>query len=911
MSAARRGATALLGALYLLSGATGLCYEILWARMLSVRLGTSVHGIAATVAAFMLGLGIGALAGTRWGARLAPQRALQFFALLELTVAAYALLLPAIASGGAAMLDRAAATLAPWQWGTLQALFALALLGLPATAMGAGFPAVIRAWPRSPGLAGRLYGLNCLGAAGGALACLGLLATLGWPNALRAVALLGASIAGAAWLLQRTLHEHGTNGLPRSIAASPAIRAAEAAGTADTERTRAAPPRRGAAMLLAYAGVGAMAITLELGWTRLYGIVLLRTEYVLALILAVYLAGTALGSLAAARVRAAAAQTAAPTIISALVPLAACGFTLLGLWTLPSVSVWLGQVQFPSLPVALACQALALTAFTLPVTAALGAWLPLLAARGSPSTPTGDLWAARLYGANCLGGGVGALFTVLVAIPALGSAATIAAAAVLLLALGPTLTRPRIVVAALPLALFAAWQLRALPAPARMLPAQAMLGEERYRYEDALSLNDVTEMPDGQRILMTDLQRLDASSDPSAARIQANQSRLPLLLHPHPRSVLFLGLGTGISAGGSIAFPDLERTAVEISPGAIAAARTWFAPVNGGVMDAMTVQADDARHFLLAHPRRYDVIVGDLFHPDLAGMGYLLCVEQFERVRAHLNDDGIFAQWLAVNQFDTASLETVLRSFARVFPRGQLFLDGMHLALVGSPAALRDGPAVAAHMAALSAAQRQQVTGEEGEATWLGRYWGPIPETDGAVQSESRPVIEFRLPQLPYREVAPLAGVLRELLRERPGLDAASAQLDIGAQQRSDFAGAYIATGLAVQSWLAVLDADRPRARELMRLAYESNPRDAWIAGDLADEMFTQAQDDGSLGEPGVLERILRIFPQHAEALRALWHRESAAGRGNSAGPGAAALARLRSVAPLDREAALGGRGHK
>ena len=44
--------------LYFLSGATGLCYEVLWARMLSAQFGASTFGIAATVTAFLLGLGI-------------------------------------------------------------------------------------------------------------------------------------------------------------------------------------------------------------------------------------------------------------------------------------------------------------------------------------------------------------------------------------------------------------------------------------------------------------------------------------------------------------------------------------------------------------------------------------------------------------------------------------------------------------------------------------------------------------------------------------------------------------------------------------------------------------------------------------------------------------------------------------
>ena len=165
--------------------------------------------------------------------------------------------------------------------------------------------------------------------------------------------------------------------------------------------------------------------------------------------------------------------------------------------------------------------------------------------------------------------------------------------------------------------------------------------------------------------------------------VQANQSRLPLLLHPNPHKVLFIGLGTGISMAGSLPFPDLDRSAVELSAGSIEAARRWFVESNRGALQNAKVYHDDARHFLTATAATYDVVIGDVFHPDLAGVGSLLAVEQFERVRARLAAGGLYVQWLALNQFDPDTLCVVLRSFRAVFPQGQLFLDGMHLAMVG------------------------------------------------------------------------------------------------------------------------------------------------------------------------------------------------------------------------------------
>ena len=56
--------------LYCLSGLTSLAYEVLWARMLSMQFGVSIFGVVLTVAAFMIGLGLGSLAGVKWAKQM-------------------------------------------------------------------------------------------------------------------------------------------------------------------------------------------------------------------------------------------------------------------------------------------------------------------------------------------------------------------------------------------------------------------------------------------------------------------------------------------------------------------------------------------------------------------------------------------------------------------------------------------------------------------------------------------------------------------------------------------------------------------------------------------------------------------------------------------------------------------------
>ena len=852
--------------IYVLSGLTSLAYEVLWARMLALQFGVSIFGVVITVTAFMAGLGLGSLLGVRYTG--SPRRALMLFACLEGGVAVYALASALLLHIADMWLGSIAHESSLVMWYVWQGLAALTLLLIPALAMGAAFSVMLKVLAPTRLPLSVIYGLNACGGVVGALVPLWLLPAFGWTSALQIIAALGVAIALAALLLMRAYPA-------RQAVASDYIGL-----------------RPGWSVLLAYAGVGAAALMLEIGWTRLFGMVLLRTEYVLAVILAVFVAGIGIGSLLVRRTMAARWLTA--------LPLTASLFALLSLWWLPTISAWVEQARFASLASAMFWQALVLAGATLPVTLALGAWLPLLSARISPSTLTG----AWLYGANSLGAALGVLVAGAVLLPWLGAAGTVCVATLLLFACGmvwaDTPRRALFAVTGLAVLGLLAWPLRNVPPVQRLLPEAQAGARDVYRHEDALTITHVVERPDGQRILLTDLQRMDAATDQAAVAVQENQARLPLLLHPAPRSVLFLGLGTGISVAGSQPFPDLSRTAVELSQGAINAATVWFAPVNKNILHHTCVVRDDARRFLRADQHFYDVIVGDLFHPDLAGHSALLSVQQFARAKARLADGGLFVQWLALNQFDAPSLAVVLRSFRHVFPEAVLFIDGFRLALVGPQGNLPGAPAMLANLQRLTNDAQHQATGDEGPWTWLGRYWGHIPAGSGPLQEEGAPHIEFSLPRARYQGGLDLVPLLTKLLQDRPSLKEAAQALKVPPTDQPDFERAYSATELALRGWLATLQGNDEGTR-LLRLAYQANPQDRWIGFALADSMLATLPQALSRGmdERQALHTILAIRPDHAEVLRALWHLERAAGNSTEA---EAYRSRLQAVSPLDRE---------
>jgi spermidine synthase len=855
-----------LAPLSALSGSCALAYEILWARMLGIQFGVSAFAAVVTVSAFMLGLAGGsAFMVGRAGRSLRPLRRL---ALLEAGIALFALLLPWVVRLATPLIDASAGLLSPPQWHALLVLAGLLSLTLPAAAMGAGFPLLVEGFARRGGAIGAAYGSNTIGAAVGALLPLFLLPAVGWTTAVRGVAALNVIVAAGFFMLDG----RGRGGDGRPVGAASALVAA-------------AGRRPSGLLLLSYGAIGAASLLLEMAWLRLFSLAMLRTEYVLALILAVMLLGMGLGSLVASR--------RPDARVLAALPWCASGYALAGLWLLPHVSALLERTSFYSLGAATMTQALLLVVLTLPVTLSLGAWLPALTARFD----TNGTW---LYACNSLGAALGGLFYVILT-PLIGSAGALALAAVLLLLSGLILGRSHRAWAGVPVLMAAAWSVSALP-PVRDFLPQAMAGtRDLYRYEDAIAITQVVEQSDGQRILLTDMRRQDGSTDPTAVFVQSNQSRLPLLLDPRPRRVLFLGIGTGISLAASLAFPDMERSAVELSAGSIEAARRWFTDSNRKVLQETRVHHDDARHFLAATSETYDAVIGDVFHPDLAGAGSMLAVEQFERVRARLAPQGVYVQWLALNQFDQDTLAIVLRSFRQVFPQSQLFLDGMHLALVGPRDQWAGAASIATHLNSLTPAQRAEATASEGDLEWLGRYWGPIAPSVGPTQHEWEPVIEFLAPRLHYDDKGDASSILRWLLARRPTIDRAIAQLGVSPAQQADFRRAYIGTELWVRSEVANWQGSTLEADHLLGLAFEADPRDRWIAYAVSDRLLASIEgaSERGLTREQLLRKILVINPWSLEAWRALWLLQRARGDADAA----ESHARVLELSPLDREA--------
>jgi spermidine synthase len=289
-----------------------------------------------------------------------------------------------------------------------------------------------------------------------------------------------------------------------------------------------------------------------------------------------------------------------------------------------------------------------------------------------------------------------------------------------------------------------------------------------------------------RRIKVNNFYRLGGSS---ALQHEQNQSLIPLLPHPNPQRLFYLGMGTGITAGASLRVPGVERVVVcELIPEVVEVGARYFNAFSNGLFTdpRATVLAADGRNHLRGSRDRYDAILADLFIPWKQGAGGLYSLEHFQTVRSRLEPGGIFVQWIPLYQVDRGELEIVARTMLAVFPevvlwRGDFYPEKPILALVGSEEALTLNPAVIVERGRAMAAN-DSLPAEAIEAVTLPFYAGNLGRSrtvlnDGPLNTDDRPVIEHGSPQT-HRSAragsdgwfvgAELAGFLDAIARQTP-----------------------------------------------------------------------------------------------------------------------------------------------
>jgi len=185
--------------LFAISGTAALIYQICWQRLLFEGFGVDIDSVTIVVSTFMLGLGLGALAGGELADRH-PDRVIPMFAIIEIATAAFGVCSPyLIRAVSAVAVNDSLATIAAVNFG---------LLLIPTTLMGATLPIlvthVVRRYQNLGVSIGVLYFANTLGAALGA-GVTGFVALYYFKltSTIHIAAALNLMISAAAWFVLR------------------------------------------------------------------------------------------------------------------------------------------------------------------------------------------------------------------------------------------------------------------------------------------------------------------------------------------------------------------------------------------------------------------------------------------------------------------------------------------------------------------------------------------------------------------------------------------------------------------------------------------------------------------------------------------------------------------------------------
>lgn len=725
------------------SGFAALGYQIVWTQQGALWLGQEIAAVLAVVGAFFGGLALGARAlGARIERSAQPAR---WYAACEAVIGLWGLVLivlPTLAMTWLLALTGAQ----PGAWRQWSVAFAgTFVLLLPATmAMGATLPAmerVLARWHGRGAALAALYAGNTAGAVLGVLAAaFWLVPTLGLMRTALVCALLNLGCAATAWRW---------------------------AGDAPPAPLPASAPRS-VSMLWLLAATGFLGIGYEVLVVRVLSQVNENTVYTFAMLLAIYLLGTALG--AAARQRWGAQRAAVHPHDGLLLALAgACSFGVVALGFAPQIKALALQTFGASLGSALLAEAVLAAIVFLPATCLMGALFSHLSRSAmAQGRGFGDALAANTLGAAF----APPLFGVWL-LPVLGAKAALigVVAGYLLLTLSRPLSRSTLRRA--PLWLLAA----ATAAVAVAMPGLRLVdipeGGRLVEYlEGPAAAVSVVEDAQGVSRLHINNRQQEGSSHSLVA--DARQALLPLLLHPAPRRALFLGLGTGVTAASAAEDAQIQVDAVELLPEVIDASRHFRA--GFAVNTRLHIFAADARRYVRTAAGRYDLVVADNFHPARSGSGTLYTVEHFRAIGERLAEGGLFCQWLPLHQLDLVTLRSIVRAFVEIYPQAWAVLatNSLETPVLGLIA-----PRAGGRFDAVAVRQRVQTVtlphppaqfGLHDEWAVLGSFIaGPqalVRLAGGApINTDDHPVVSYRAPRITYAPDSRPAERLIELLR--------------------------------------------------------------------------------------------------------------------------------------------------
>lgn len=732
----RRG----LGLVFFGSGFAALIYQVVWQRLLTLPYGVGTISIAVIVSAYMLGLGLGALLGGVLAERI-KNKILLYFG-VELLIGMFGvaslpffkLLARATAGSGYA---------AAFFYQFIFLLFPTLLMGISLPLLIKIFQHLLSSFIRSVSW---LYFINTLGAAAGsAFAAYVLISFGGLDLAVYFAAALNLVLAGAIFLLGR------------SRAQGPWSEA----GIQDQARDE--PGLRGASALALLTGF--LAIGYEMIWFRIIGVLIKDSPYAFATVLAVYLLGLALGSLAVNRYVSSWTLPERKSIffciqffIGVSVLLTGIGYYYLtkftpagalsalsfaeqlhpraGLdWSHPSAAQVFTQFDVLVWPLF----------WELLPTFFMGAGFPLITDLALTRPEEEGRTAGRIYFFNTIGNLLGGLVTGLILLRFVGSEITllVLAAVNILMILGASqvkgITFPkkaRIAVAGVFLAIGAIF----FPRPGQLyeiMHTSPGPGFTAY-FQEGIS-GVVMTYCRGEEVLNY-INGQGHGNRPGTSFIVETMAAMSFA--PKAEKVLVIGYGTGSVAETALLDPRTKKViVVELSRDLMVNLKKIEVFQRLLSDPRLSLIYDDGRRFLLRNRRKYDLILMDPLRVTTAYSNNLYSREFFEIVKDRLEPDGVLMVWMDEGK-------VISRTLAEVFPEVRMFgwEEGQYFCLARQSPGTPEPDVMRKILAGFAEPAQESILFELEGINFLRDREGIRRDTDGGpINRDLRPVSEYYL----------------------------------------------------------------------------------------------------------------------------------------------------------------------
>jgi spermidine synthase len=629
--------------LVFLAGVAALCWEVLWQLEASLAIGVSAKGTSITLAATMGGMCLGSIMMGRLLRARTVEHPLRVYGSLELLVGVTGafFLLP-----GFRTLERVDGGLYVGHPGLAAiAHFAgiVCILGPATLAMGATIPVLGLMARATRSSIATLYAVNTAGASLGVLlVSFVAIPHLGIELAVTATACVNLAVAASCWLFR--------------IRTKASLEEAE-----HGEALVGTPERYGALVVLV---TGLISLGLEVAWFRALRAAFLSTTQAFAIMLVSVLIPLAVGArlaksfadkrvpLGTILVGAGAAVLLATPVVERFDRLTSA--SPLGFWA--TNALWLG----------------ASLAVLGPSMVLLGVCLPwILREHAAPHA-----WG-RLYAVNTLGAVAGSLLAAWVLLPAIGFARTAWLLGAAPLVVGVAMLRGRV-----------RWAASAVFASTLAVAffGESGIGRDRVQGNFNSPVTRVLAFDEGPnssvavaetkrdgRMLVID--GFVATGQSIGTHYMAWMGRLPMVLHPNPRSALVICFGTGQTANAVRSEGPASLDVVELDPAVLRMAPLFTA--NQRVLDDPRVHpiVMDGRAWLRRTDHRYDVITLEPMPPNFAGVNSLYSREFYELAAARLNPQGLITQWVPFHLLSVHDALSIAATFQEIFPDALLWID--------------------------------------------------------------------------------------------------------------------------------------------------------------------------------------------------------------------------------------------